>query len=123
MDEAVRLDPTCKTLRVIIPTHLENYVKDYQTNWCQVPVTMESIANLEKLLAHIKVVNPESLVEMRNDGDITQDHYNDRHDEEVAISNEVYAFQVNNSTGTQDTIDKAARAGLPITLHKKYSIA
>lgn len=123
MDEAVKLDPSCKTLRVIIPTHLENYVKDYQTNWCQAPITMEAIADLEKLLIYIRDTNPESLMEMPNDGHITQDHYNDRHDEEVAISHEVYAFQVNNSTGTQDTIDKAAKAGLPITLHKKYTIA
>ena len=53
---------------------------------------------------------------------ITQDHYNLRHDEEVKISDEVYAFQVNESTGTQDTIDKASSSGLPISLHKKYSI-
>jgi hypothetical protein len=38
------------------------------------------------------------------------------------FSDEVYAFQVNNSTGTQDTINKAEKAGLKISLHKKYSI-
>lgn len=63
----------------------------------------------------------EALIEMPYNT-ITQEHYNLRHDEEVKISNEVYAFQVNNSTGTQDTIDKALRAGLPISLHKKYTI-
>jgi len=53
---------------------------------------------------------------------ITQEHYDLRHDEEVKISDEVYAFQVNDSTGTQDTINKAIRAGLPLGLHKKYNI-
>lgn len=56
-------------------------------------------------------------------GAITQDHYDLRHNEEVTFSDEVYAFQVNNSTGTQDTIDKAKASGLPVTLHKKYSIS
>ena len=54
--------------------------------------------------------------------DITQEHYDFRHDEEVAISDEVCAFQVNNSIGTQDTINKAQTAGLKIALHKKYNI-
>jgi hypothetical protein len=44
------------------------------------------------------------------------------YNEEVTFSDEVYAFQVNNSAGTQDTIDKAIKSGLPITLHKKYTI-
>lgn len=53
---------------------------------------------------------------------ITQEHYNLRHDEEVQRSNAVYAFQVNGSTGTQDTIDKAKKAGLPVHVHKHYKI-
>ncbi len=122
MDEAVKNDPNCERLRVIIPTSLANYIVDYQTNWCQQPVTMEVIAELEKLLTYIKETNPASLIEMKHGPEITQEHYNLRHNEEVAISDEVYAFQVNNSTGTQDTIDKSIAAGLPLTLHKKYAI-
>jgi hypothetical protein len=53
---------------------------------------------------------------------ITQDVYNLRNSEEVKYSDEVYAFQVNESTGTQDTIDKAKASGLTISLHKKYKI-
>jgi hypothetical protein len=121
MDEAMKMFPDASRLKVIIPAMLKSYVYDYHTNWLMPPVTKESINNLEKLLKQIKDANPESLVEMLNDI-ITQDHYNDRHDEEVKISDEVYAFQVNNSTGTQDTIDKAAKSGLSITSHKKYVI-
>lgn len=99
----------------------KSYVYDYHTNWCVPPITSETINNLEELLQRIKEADPLALIEMPNDI-ITQDHYNDRHNEEVAISDEVYAFQVNNSTGTQDTIDKAVKAGLPLALHKKYTI-
>ncbi|MBP6948740.1 MAG: hypothetical protein KBC41_01395 [Candidatus Pacebacteria bacterium] len=121
MDEAMRLYPDASRLKVIIPAMFKSYVYDYHTNWTIAPITTENVNNLEKLLQKIKDANPESLSEMPNDI-ITQDHYNDRHDEEVKISDEVYAFQVNNSTGTQDTIDKASKSGLPIVLHKKYII-
>ncbi len=122
MDEALMCDPTGASLKVIIPTHLQNYVLDYNTNWCKLPVTRATIIELEELLLCLKKIHPTHLVEMPFENEITQDHYNLRHDEEVAISDEVYAFQVNNSTGTQDTIDKSVAAGLPVTLHKKYSI-
>ena len=121
MDEAMQVDPTASRLKVIIPASLESYMHDYYTNWCMEPVTKENIAALAELLQKIKETNPEALLEMPYDS-ITQDHYNLRHDEEVARSGAVYAFQVNESTGTQDTIDKAIRAGLPLELHKKYSI-
>jgi len=121
MDEAMKLYPDASRLKVIIPAVFKSYIYDYHTNWCMEPVTTETIDALEVLLQKIKDANPESLVEMPNDI-ITQDHYDLRHDEEVKISDEVYAFQVNNSTGTQDTIDKAVQSGLPISLHKKYEI-
>jgi hypothetical protein len=121
MDEAMKIDPTASRLRVIIPANFKSYCFDYHTNWCNAPVTTKSINELEALLRKIHEANPDALIEMPYDI-ITQEHYNLRHDEEVKIADEVYAFQVNNSTGTQDTIDKANAAGLPITLHKKYSI-
>lgn len=122
MDEALMCDPTGITLKVIIPTNLKNYVLDYNTNWCKSPVSKEVIIKLHNLLLRLKEVQPGHLVEMPFENEITQDHYNLRHNEEVAISDEVYAFQVNNSTGTQDTIDKSIAAGLPVMLHKKYLI-
>lgn len=121
MDEAMKIDTTASRLKVIIPANLESYCRDYHTNWCTPPITTESIHALEKLLRQIQVANVEALIEMPYDM-ITQEHYNLRHDEEVQISDEVFAFQVNDSTATQDTIDKASRAGLPITVHKKYII-
>jgi hypothetical protein len=110
-------------LRVIIPSNVEHYVSDYRTNWCQGPVTNDTIDLLEKVLTDFQNKNPSGLLEMMHPGgDILQSHYDDRHDIEVMFSDEVYAFQVNNSTGTQDTINKAEKAGLKISLHKKYSI-
>jgi hypothetical protein len=121
MDEALKISPDAKNLMVIIPARLESYIHDYYTNWCQEPITKNDIEKLAEILKKIKNTNPANLIEMPYDI-ITQEHYNLRHNEEVKLSNEVYAFQVNESTGTQDTIDKAKKAGLPITLHREYNI-
>ena len=121
MDEAMKLFPDASRLKVVIPAYLEDYIHDYHTNWCQEPVTEETIDNLERLLQKIKDVNSSALIEMLYDT-ITQEHYNLRHDEEIKISDEIYVFQVNESTGAQDTIDKALKSGLPVSLHKKYTI-
>ncbi|MCR4325160.1 MAG: hypothetical protein NUV69_05770 [Candidatus Curtissbacteria bacterium] len=122
MTEALLIDPSILRLKVIIPTDLTNYISDYRKNWNKFPVTEESINELEKVLKQIKELRKEHLIEMPPKYDITQDHYDLRHNEEVAISDEVCAFQVNNSTGTQDTINKARSAGLKIALYKKYDI-
>lgn len=104
MDEAMRLYHDASRLKVVIPAFFESYIKDYHRNWCMEPVTKETIDDLEKLLQKIRKADLAALIEMPNDI-ITQNHYNLRHDEEIKISDEVYAFQVNDSTGTQDTID------------------
>lgn len=121
MDEALKLDPGASRLRVFIPAYLDSYIIDYYTNWCQKPITTNDIKNLEVILKKINTVNPLSISELPYNI-ITQDHYNLRHNNEVLYSDELYAFQVNKSTGTQDTIDKAKAAGLPISLHKQYKI-
>ena len=121
MDEVLKLQPTATHLRVIIPARLESYIHDYHTNWCHEPVTKNDIDNLADILKKIKWINPTALLEMPYKT-ITQEHYNLRHDQEVMYSDEVHAFQVNESTGTQDTINKSAKAGLPTTHHKKYKI-
>lgn len=121
MDEVLKHNPAASHLRVIIPALLESYIEDYFENWCHEPITQKDIDNLANILKHLKKINPASLLEMPYKK-ITQEHYNLRHDQEVMYSDEVHAFQVNESTGTQDTIDKSAKAGLPTTHHKKYQI-
>ena len=123
MDEFTKLNPNCTRIRIFIPARLPHFIADYRKNWKQAPITDIDIDNLEYLLNLIKERNPSAVFEVRKEtGDITQNDYDLRHNEEVTFSDEVYAFQVNNSTGTSDTIKKAKDAGLPITLHKTYSI-
>lgn len=123
MDEWLKLNPECTKIRIFIPARLDHFIRDYRKNWKHDPVTDRDIDDIEYVLALIKERNPSAIFEVRKDsGDITQEEYDIRHNEEVTFSDDVYAFQVNNSTGTQDTIDKAQRAGLPVSVHKKYTI-
>ena len=123
MDEFIKLNPECTRIRVFIPARLPYFIADYRKNWKHSPIEDSDIDKLEHLLKLIKEKNPSAVFEMRKDsGDITQADYDLRHNEEVAFSDEVHAFQVNNSNGTQDTINKARAVGLPITLHKTYKI-
>lgn len=123
MDEYLKLDPACRNIRIFIPARLNHFICDYRKNWKHDPVTDLDIDRLEEVLIKIKSANPAAMYEVRKDsGDISQYEYDLRHNEEVAFSDEVYAFQVNDSRGTQDTIDKAEDSGLKISLHKKYTI-
>ena len=121
MHEALSIEPNATHLRVIIPAQLEDYINDYYTNWSQEPLIKKDIDDMASLLRKLKEINPSSLLEMPYKI-INQDHYDLRDEQEVLYGNEVYAFQVNESAGTQHTIDHAIKMGLPITLHKKYTI-
>lgn len=123
MDEFIKLNPDCTRVRIFIPARLEHYISDYRKNWKHAPISDAEIDNLESVLKIIKERNPSALFEVRKEhGDILQVEYDLRHDEEVAFSDEVYAFQVNNSTGTSDTINKARLARLPVVVHNTYTI-
>ncbi len=121
MDEAMKIDPTARRLRIMIPAFLEDYITDYYTNWCQAPITQSDIDLMASLLRKIKEVNPACVLEMPNTT-ITQKDYDVRSKQEIIYTDEVCAFQVNGSKGTQDTIDWAKEAGRVIRLHKQYSI-
>ena len=123
MDEFLKLNQDCSRMRIFIPARLTHFIADYRKNWKHHPITDTDIDNIENVLNTIQKRNPSALLEMRKDsGDITQEDYDLRQNEEVTFSDEVYAFQVNNSSGTGDTINKSKAAGLPIALHKTYII-
>lgn len=121
IDELQKIDPNFSRLRVFLPTSFSAYMQDYRNNWMHSPITNSHIDQLEELLSEVMKKNPAGLLELPYTN-ITQVEYNLRHLDEVKYANAVYAFQVNHSTGTQDTIDKAKKAGLPVVFHKRYII-
>lgn len=122
MDEFIKLNPDCTRIRIFIPARLDHFIADYRKNWKHTPITDADIDNLESILTIIKSRNPAAMYEVKKEsGDIAQEEYDLRHNEEVTFSDEVFAFHVNKSSGTSDTIQKAKAAGLPVSVHKEYT--
>lgn len=121
MDEVLKINPACTHLRVILPSKLDIYINHFYEDLVDHKITKENFEELEKTLHSIQKINPSAILEMHFT-DIGQNEYNERDDEEVKYGDGVYAFQVNSSTGTQQTINSAIVKGLPILLHKKYNI-
>lgn len=121
IDEALKMNPNASQLKVIIPAYLEDYIIDYYKNWCQKPILKADVGALATILKRLKKIRPENLKELPYKI-ITQKHYDLMCEQEVIDGDELYAFQVNDSRGTQYTIDYAIKMGVPITLHKKYYI-
>ncbi|HCC06098.1 TPA: hypothetical protein DEP94_01920 [Candidatus Nomurabacteria bacterium] len=121
MDEVLKINLTCTHLRVILPSKLDLYLEHYAKRITENIITKEKYEELEKTLQAIQKINPSALVEMHFTK-IDSESYAERDNEEVKYGDGVHAFQVNDSNGTQHTIDSALIKGIPLLLHKKYSI-
>lgn len=130
VDEALKIDPTGKRIKVVLPSTLENYsahIKRWAEGYSSAgdaDITAEDGHRLISQLEKLKSANPSAILETPNvsAGGISQEAYYARNTTIVELSKEIYAFQVNQSKGTQDTIDKAIERKIPVSIHKKYVI-
>lgn len=121
-DEALKLDPTASRIKVFIPVTLELYAAHYRKRAGEGIITSEQAEMLIAQLTQLKAANPDALIENTENTIVDQTTYFERITQIVNASDELAAFQVNNSEGVQDTINKAQRQGKPIHL-KSYEIA
>lgn len=103
-------------LKIFLPTTLSIFSKHYRTRAKEGLITEKQAEDLILQLSTVKKLNPESLIENQNNMILNQDTYFQRNSEVVNASDELVAFQVNNSQGVQDTIDKARIKGIPVKL-------
>lgn len=120
-DEALQLDKKAVQIKVYIPTTLKLYSKHYKKRAGEGVITYEQANMLIKQLTELKKRNPEALTENQNNLVIDKSTYYERNSVVVENSTELYAFQVNESKGTQDTIDKALKQNKVVHI-KKYTI-
>ncbi len=121
MEECFRLDNECKKLRIILPTKLDIFLNHFEKAVESGKITEEQCERHENILKLIEKNNPASILEMTFKS-ISKEEYFAIDAEEVKYSDEVCAFHVNESTGTQHTVEEAIKAGLKIKSHKKYNI-
>ncbi len=119
-EEALKHNPEADRIKIIIPTSLEVYAEHYRKRADEGVITFEQAEALIGLLNAIKERRKDSLAEMHYSV-LNEETYYDRNTKVLENADELLAFQVNNSLGTQDTIDKAHNLGLTVTL-KQYII-
>lgn len=117
-EEALKHNPDADRIKIIIPSSLEVFAAHYRTRAKEGVITNEQAESLIGLLTVIK--GKHALTEM-DYTELNDETYRARNSEVVKVSNELLVFQVNNSAGTQDAIDKAHKLGIPVIL-KQYEI-
>lgn len=118
-NEALRLirylgGPTrLQQLMVILPTPLDVYYAHYRQAARESKITFQQADELHEQLLHVKATA--ALAEMKGTA-CTEETYYARNTRVLEASQRLAAFQLNNSTGTQDMIDKATAWKMPVTV-------
>jgi len=120
-DEALKIDSSASKIKVFLPTSLEIYLKHYKKRAKEGVITNNQAEMLISQLEQIVRKNPEALIENSYNKIVDKSSYYERNLEVVKASDRLFAFHVNNTSGTQDTIDKAEKKGIPVIVFK-YNI-
>jgi len=98
-------------LKIYLPTSLEIYIRHYMSRAAEGVITTEQAGELK---TQLDKANGAGCVHVEREAAlVNQESYYMRDQDVVNASDELLAFQVNNSAGTQDTIDKARAKGIP----------
>lgn len=119
-DEAMKADPAAKRLKIILPTPLTTYANHMFRRAEEGVITAEQASALIHQLTGVKLKNPEALVEM-DYAACNQESYYARNSKVIEAAGSLAAFQVNDSQGTQDAINKAKERGMAVS-HRKYTL-
>ncbi len=120
-DEAFRIDPAARHVKVFLPTTLLLYAAHYRKRANEGVITKRQAEDLIVQLETIQRSNPGALIEDARNTVIDRTTYFQRNTQIVEAADELIAFQVNKSEGVQDAIDKAQALGKPVSL-RSYSI-
>lgn len=110
---ALNIDPA--RLKVILPTSLETYAAHYRRRAAEGVISARQAESLIRQLE--AVARAGALVEHPERPQVVNvTSYYLRNQDVVDAAEELLAFQVNASAGTQDTVDKARTKGIPVTV-------
>lgn len=115
-DEVLTRDFLPEQLQVIIPTSLQVYSAHYRKRATEGVITAEQAEMLIEQLEEVKQRG--TLVEL-GFSTVDKNTYYARNTAVLDAATSLAAFQVNQSPGTQDTIDKAWLRGMPV-VHYEY---
>lgn len=113
-DEALKHDPTGQRIKVIIPSDLKTYLSYFNKRASGNYITDEEVKKLFNQLDEVKRRNPESLIELTNEK-VCRKTFHSRNRAVVRESDELHAYQVNESNGTKNAIKAAENLKKPVT--------
>ena len=116
-DEAMKINSDGTRIKIFLPTTLTLYAQHYRKRAQEGVITNEQAEMLINQLTTLKKLNSSSLIENNENTVIEKTTYYERISQIIDASDELYAFQINNSPGVQDTIDKARRKRIPVKLY------
>jgi predicted AlkP superfamily phosphohydrolase/phosphomutase len=118
-DEALKLDPTCKRIKIFLPATLTRYARHYRKRAREGVITKQQAEELITQLTKIKKTNPRALIENKKNTIIDTEAYYERNSAEIDAADELIAFLADISRGgTQDTIAKAKKRGIPFKVYR-----
>ncbi|MFH1315002.1 MAG: DNA-processing protein DprA [Candidatus Uhrbacteria bacterium] len=120
-EEALRLDPSAEGIRIYLPVTLDRYAAHYRKRAEEGVITSEQAETLIDQLTRVRDANPEALIENPDNTVVDKTTYFERNTEVMNASDALAAFQVNESAGVGDTVDKALGQGKPV-MRRRYSI-
>ncbi len=118
LDEVFKADPTCKKVKIFLPSKLDIFTKHFFKRADEGVITHKQAENLINQLNILKKINLQAIIEDQENEIIDKEAYYQRIDQIITKADKLIAFQVNKSKGTQYTIDKAKEKGIPV---KRYS--
>ncbi len=108
-------------LRIYIPVSFFAYTQHLYKRSQERVITEEQADMLVGQLTFIRGTHPLCLQESTGYFDVNPESYYARNAREILDGDELYAFHINETLGTQNIIDKAISLGKPVHV-KKYTI-
>jgi hypothetical protein len=117
-DETLKLDSTADRIKVFLPVGLDLYATHYRKRATEGVITSEQAEALISQLERLQATNPAALIGNPRNIAVNTKTYFERNMDVVNASDALVGFQVNESKGVSDTIQKAVKQSKPVCLKK-----
>ena len=112
----INLNPSLSCLKIFLPTDFMSYAAHYYKRAHEGVITVSQAKKLVQQLKLVQKTRPGALIEGKQGQAINQASYYARNRLVAIASDELLAFQVNNSPGTSYTVEVAHQLGKRVSL-------
>lgn len=117
-NEALEHDPSGRAIKVYLPVPLPIYAAHYRKRAQEGVITLDQAEKLINQLSSLQHVNPTAIIENTTNDVVNEQTYYERNTAVMDASHGLLAFQVNQSAGVGDTVEKALHAKKPVFVQR-----